>query len=164
MASYWLNIVNSKILGIGEDQIMRNIFKSKKGISPILATLLLIVIAVAAVIVTYAWVMTFTSSTTDQAGAILTVENVRFYDDSGEKVDITLRNSGTSSAKIVEVYEGTSSSNLDTVDTESYSPSAVVSEGTSTKITFDLEWESGTRYHFKVVTEEGLSIPFSEEA
>jgi len=88
---------------------MRSILKSKKGISPILATLLLIVIAVAAVIVTYAWVMTFTSSTTNQAGAILTVENTRFYTDSDtDYVEVILRNAGTGDAKIVEVYAGAS--------------------------------------------------------
>ena len=75
---------------------MRSIFKSKKGISPILATLLLIVIAVAAVIVTYAWVMTFTTSTTDQAGAVIIVENVRFHDTN--KIEVILRNSGTGDA------------------------------------------------------------------
>ena len=153
-----------RVFGHRRSLIMRSIFKSKKGISPILATLLLIVIAVAAVIVTYAWVMTFTGSTTGQAGAILTVENVRFYDESGQKVDITIRNSGTSNAKIVEVYNGTSSSNLEAVSSPSYSPSEVISEGESAKITFAFTWESGTRYHFKVVTEEGLSLPFSEEA
>ena len=143
---------------------MRRMLKSKKGISPILATLLLIVIAVSAVIVTYAWVMTFTSSTTEQAGAVLTVENVRFFDSSGEKVEITIRNSGTASAKIVEVYEGPSSSNLQTVSSVIYDPENLVSEGSSSKITFDLSWSSGTRYHFKVVTQEGISLPFSAEA
>jgi len=39
--------------------ITKNMLKSKKAISPILATLLLIVIAVAAIVVTYAWVMTY---------------------------------------------------------------------------------------------------------
>lgn len=143
---------------------MRSIFKSKMGISPILATLLLIVIAVSAVIVTYAWVMTFTGSTTSQAGAVLTVENVRFYDSSGKKVDIIIRNSGTASANIVEVYEGTSASNLEPVTSASYNPTNSVSEGTSIKITFDLTWITGTRYHFKVVTQEGLSIPFSQSS
>jgi hypothetical protein len=89
---------------------------------------------------------------------------VRFYDDSGtKKVDITIRNSGTSSAKVVEVYQGTSASSLAPVS-PAYDPSQLVSEGASSKITFNLTWTSGTRYHFKVVTEEGLSIPFSEEA
>ena len=144
---------------------MRSITKSKKGISPILATLLLIVIAVAAVIVTYAWVMTFTGSTTGQAGAVLTVENVRFYDSSGKKVEIVIRNSGTNDATVAEVYRGTSSSDLQQQSSVTYDPSSrLVSEGESLKITFNYNWASGTRYYFKVVTEEGLSFPFSEEA
>ncbi len=144
---------------------MGSILKSKIGISPILATLLLIVIAVAAVIVTYAWVMTFTSSTANQAGVILNVENIRFH--NGNAVEIVVRNSGTSNAKIVEVYQGTESASLEKQSEVYYDPySQIVSEGSSIQIdlTLDDDWESGTRYYFKVVTEEGLSIPFSEEA
>jgi flagellin-like protein len=160
-----LNTVTPKFLDIGS-LIMRNILKSKKGISPILATLLLIVIAVAAVIVTYAWVMTFTTSTTSQAGAVLTIENVRFYTQgSTDRVEIVIRNSGTGNAKVAEVYRGTSSSDLQQQTTVTYDPSSMlVSEGSSLKITFNYNWASGTRYYFKVVTEAGLNIPFSEEA
>ena len=146
---------------------MRSMLKSKKGISPILATLLLIVIAVAAVIVTYAWVMTFTASTTSQAGAVLTVENVRFYG-SGNDIEIVIRNSGTADAEVVEVYLGEASSDLQKVSSGDivYVPSSqIISAGSSLEI--DIEnagWVSGTRYYFKVVTEEGLRIPFSEEA
>ena len=143
---------------------MRSILKSKKGISPILATLLLIVIAVAAVIVTYAWVMTFTSSTTSQAGAMLTVENVRFYSD--DDVEIVIRNSGTGDAKVVEVYQGNESTNLEKQSSVDYDPDKQISAGSSIliEVTLDANWESGTRYYFKVVTEEGLNIPFSAEA
>ena len=145
---------------------MRSIFKSKKGISPILATLLLIVIAVSAVIVTYAWVMTFTSSTTNNAGAILGIENVRFYTQgSTDRIEIVIRNSGTGSAQVAEIYQGLSSSNLQQVTTVTYDPSSrLISEGESIKITFNQNWVSGTRYYFKVVTEEGVTIPFNEEA
>jgi flagellin-like protein len=146
---------------------MRTMLKSKKGISPILATLLLIVIAVAAVIVTYAWVMTFTGSTTSQAGAMLNVENVRFYG-SGDNVEIVIRNSGTADAEVAEVYLGTASSDLQKVSSGDidYDPSSqIISAGSSLEIDIDnAGWASGTRYYFKVVTEEGLSIPFSEEA
>lgn len=141
---------------------MRRILRSKKGISPILATLLLIVIAVSAVIVTYAWVMTFTSSSEEHPGAFLKVENVRFFDSSGKKVEITLSYSGTASTKIVEVHQGLSSSNLQTISSVSYDPENRVSEESSSKITFDLEWTSGTRYYFKIVTQEGIILPFSE--
>lgn len=144
---------------------MKNILKSKKGISPILATLLLIVIAVAAVIVTYAWVITFTGSTTGQAGIVLNPENTRFYNSSGLKVDITIRNSGIDAAKVATVYQGTSASDLQTVSSVTYDPtSQMINEGESIKITFALSWTSGTRYYFKVVTEEGFNVEYSAEA
>jgi len=105
------------------------------------------------------------TSVVSQAGAVLSVENVRFYDDSGLKVDTIIRNSGTADAKIAEVYQGTSSSNLQLVSSVNYEPSTqIVVKSSAIKITFSLSWTSGNRYYFKVVTEEGLSIPFSEEA
>jgi flagellin-like protein len=139
--------------------------KSDKGISPILATLLLIVIAVSAIIVTYAWVMTFTSSTTGDV-TILNIENVRFYNATGTlKVDLVIRNSGTADAQVVEVYHGTSSSDLSPVTAVSYVPTTqVVSVDSSLQITFDLSWVDGSRYYFKVVTEAGQLLSFSEEA
>jgi flagellin-like protein len=144
---------------------MKKMLKSKEGISPILATLLLIVIAVAAVIVTYAWVMTFTSSTTGQAGAVLSAPNTRYYNDSGTlKVDITIHNAGTADAKIATVYEGTSSSNLAPVTTATYDPTTkIVATKSDLIITFNLDWTAGTRYYFKVTTEAGQVLPFSEE-
>lgn len=163
VSSYLLNIRNLETFYFGE-LIMTRMLKSKKGISPILATLLLIVIAVSAVIITYAWVMTFTSSSANQAGGVLIVENTRFFDNSGKKVEITIRNSGTASAKIVEVYLGLESSNLQTVSSITYDPADLVIEGSSSKITFNLEWISGTRYYFKIVTQEGITLPFSEVA
>ncbi|MGB9778860.1 MAG: archaellin/type IV pilin N-terminal domain-containing protein, partial [Candidatus Bathyarchaeales archaeon] len=54
----------------------KNPLKSKKAISPILATLLLIVIAVAAIVVTYAWIMTYMSNAGTQASVILYKENI----------------------------------------------------------------------------------------
>jgi flagellin-like protein len=150
---------------------MRNILKSKKGISPILATLLLIVIAVAAVIVTYAWVMTFTGSTTSQAGAVLTVENVRYYNTSVKdyNIDITLRNSGTADATVDSVYMGTSASDLallEDVTGVDVTTGPVEAGSTYTiKVTgSDTLWSDGTTYYFNIGTEEGLSIPFSREA
>ena len=145
---------------------MRNVLKSKKGISPILATLLLIVIAVAAVIVTYAWVMTFTGSTTSQAGAILNLENVRFYNiSSTDYIETTLRNSGTADATVASVYIGTSDSNLALQSSISYDPSSqIVVQGSSLNITVTYDWIDGTAYYFNIVTEEGLTYPFQREA
>ncbi|MHA1542229.1 MAG: archaellin/type IV pilin N-terminal domain-containing protein [Candidatus Hodarchaeales archaeon] len=145
--------------------MMKNIIKSKKGISPILATLLLIVIAVSAVIVTYAWVMTFTGSTISQAGAVLSLDNMRFYTNTDDYVEITLRNSGTSDAKVETVYAGTTESNLSSQTIDSYNPTTrIISEGETLTITIQYDWDDGTRYYFNIATEEGISYPFSREA
>ena len=154
---------------------------SRKGISPILATLLLIVIAVAAVVVTYAWVMTFTTTQTQQAGSVLVVENVRFYGTptaaAKNKTDITVRNTGTADAKIVSVYWSSSSfaSLVKLTATTDYSmepSSGVVSSLSSIKITVNwgskgatgTTWTSGTTYFFKVVSEAGQYQEFTSKA
>jgi len=150
---------------------MRTMLKSKKGISPILATLLLIVIAVAAVIVTYAWVMTFTGSTTGQAGALLKVDNIRFYQQGGDdRIEIVIRNTGTADATVDVVYAGDSSSNLE-VETDLRFRNAddentqVVAAGSTLTIRFnDYRWTEGETYYFNIVTEEGMSLPFPGEA
>jgi len=167
LISYVLNIINSEVLVKGS-LIMKSMIKSKKGISPILATLLLIVIAVAAVIVTYAWVITFTETTTGNAGALLKHENVRFYESgtpSAKYVEIVVRNTGTGDAQVDTVYIGTSSSNLITQTTVNYEPSsAIVAAGDTLTVTVPLDWIDGTNYYFKISTEEGFELPFSKEA
>ena len=87
--------------------------KSRRAISPILATLLLVVIAVAAIVVTYAWVMTYMTNVGKQAGVIMYKANVDFYNVSGvKKIDVDMGNSGTSDTQIIGLYVGTSSATL----------------------------------------------------
>lgn len=147
---------------------MNKVFKAKKGISPILATLLLIVIAVAAVIVTYAWVMTFTTTQTNQAGAVLTEANTRFYNITTSKyICVTLLNSGTADAKITQVYLGTSTSNLvDLTSSVTLNPSTKIvrANGGSINATWSYSWVSGQRYYFKFITEAGQQVPFDRLA
>jgi len=81
--------------------------KSRKGISPILATLLLIVIAVAAVVVTYAWIMTYTTTVTGAEN--LGVTAIRRYD--SKKYFIDVKNWGTVNATVVKVRIGGSAGN-----------------------------------------------------
>lgn len=145
--------------------LTKNMLKSKKAITPILATLLLIVIAVAAIVVTYAWVMTYMSSAGHQAGVILSKENVRFYGDptaAKNRTDITVRNTGTENTKILRIYMGNTSANLIQV----YSNTAGVSlnAGSATTITItwpnDLAdtWEPGKTYYFTIVPSIGSPL------
>jgi flagellin-like protein len=131
---------------------MAKMLRSKKGISPILATLLLIVIAVAAIIVTYAWVMTFTSSQTGKVGQFITVANMVW---SNSSITVDLQNSGTEDAKILKVYLGTSESSRTELTSVSYDPTTqiVSKDGGIITITITTPWTSGQRYYFRFLTE-----------
>jgi len=137
--------------------------KSRMGISPILATLLLIVIAVAAIVVTYAWIMTYMSSAGHQAGVMLYKANVRFYNvNETKKIDIDIGNSGTSDTEILKVYIGTSRSNLQEVTTSDLPQS--LPAGSIAKITFVYPWTKGTTYYFRIVPKTGAPLEFNEKA
>ena len=86
---------------------MNRKLRSRKGISPILATLLLIVIAVAAVVVTYAWIMTYTSTVTGAEN--LGVMSIRKYNATGYFIEV--KNWGTVNATEAYVMIGGSAGN-----------------------------------------------------
>lgn len=141
------------------DVNLHEILKSKRGISPILATLLLIVIAVAAIVITYAWVITFTGSTTQQA-VILVKTNVYY---NGTHIVIDVKNTGPSDGKIQAVYIGLSSGGL-VEQTADYNPSTrtITANGGIIKITVAYPNTVGTRYYFKIVPELGQQLEFNE--
>lgn len=151
---------------------------SKKGISPILATLLLIAIAVAAAIIAYAWVATFVSTQTQQSGAVLVLENVRYYRKStgANLTDIVIRNTGTANAKVAAVYwSGGGYSELtelkygDSYDYNYTYPGIIKAESSITITilwgrTLPSYWDPGTTYYYKVVTETGQYLEFPAKA
>jgi flagellin-like protein len=139
----------------------RRIFRSKKAISPILATLLLIVIAVAAIVITYAWITTYMNSTTQQAGFIPYKANVNFR--TGDIITIDIGNSGTSSGQIVQVYVGTSDTALDSKTTTPPLP-ITVAAGAIESFNVTYAWSAGETYYFKVVPNSGAAVSFTEQA
>jgi flagellin-like protein len=146
---------------------LQKILKSKRGISPILATLLLIVIAVAAIVVTYAWVITFTGSTTGQAGIFLVKENVWWNSTSPKSIVIYVKNTGISDAEINAVYIGTSSSNLVLQSSVTYSPLSklVSANGGTIIITVAYPtWSADTTYYFKVAPKVGTALEFYQKS
>jgi len=139
----------------------KNMIKSRKAISPILATLLLIVIAVAAIVVTYAWIMTYMSSAGHQAGVMLTKDAVSWP--NSNSIKLYIRNTGTSDAIISAVYVGTSATNLAKADvTPANAP--VNADGGVAEITIEYTWQNDTRYYFRVVPNAGAPLEFSEKS
>jgi len=142
---------------------IKRVLTSKKAISPILATLLLIVIAVAAIVVTYAWITTYMGTTTQQAGFIPYKANVAFVNGASEKITIDIGNSGTSAGEIVQFYFGTSASALQSQTTDPPMPQSVAA-GTILSVNITQSWQSGTTYYFKVVPTSGAVLSFTEQA
>jgi flagellin-like protein len=132
--------------------------KSKKGITPILATLLLIVIAVAAIVVTYAWIMTYMSNAGRQAGVRLYKANVSWDQNRPpSKIYIDIGNSGTSDTQIILVYFGTSPSNLQNYTSPSF-PLACNAGAAPVTINVNYNWTIGSTYYFKVLSSSGQYI------
>ena len=141
---------------------------SKKAISPILATLLLIVIAVAAIVVTYAWITTYMGSATSQAGVMIYTENIRFDEDTTE---ITVGNSGTENTQIVRLWLGDSSGNMtDVTANTDIGTGKTLNAGSTATITLnwpnaiDSTWTEGANYYFRVVPNQGQFWEFQYQA
>ncbi len=139
----------------------RKILKAKKAISPILATLLLIVIAVAAIVITYAWITTYMGSATQQAGFMPYKANVNFR--TGDIITIDVGNSGTSSGQIVQVYVGTSATQLDSKTPTPSLPKSITA-GAIESFNVTYTWTAGETYYFKVVPNSGAALSFTEQA
>ena len=149
---------------------IRKFLNSKKAISPILATLLLIVIAVAAIVVTYAWISTYMGSATSQAGVMLYKENVRF---DTAATEISVGNSGTEGTRIVRVWLGDSSGNMTDITafvTEISGSGKALSAGGIATLTIDWPngldstWTEGDNYYFRIVPNPGQFLEFQEQA
>jgi flagellin-like protein len=134
--------------------------KSRKAISPILATLLLVVIAVAAIVVTYAWVMTYMNNAGRQAGVILYKANVSFNATGVKKIDVDIGNSGTSDTQIKSLYVGNSTS---TLQNQTITPVTLLAGGIQ-RLTINYDWTAGTTYYFKVLSVSGQSLDWPEQA
>lgn len=141
---------------------IKRIIRNQKAISPILATLLLVVIAVAAIVVTYAWITTYMGTATSQAGFIPYKANVAFAPTGYISIDIG--NSGTSSGQLVQVYVGTSASALSQATLSGTTLPLTVNAGAIQSVNVTYSWQAGHTYYFKVVPNSGAALSFSETA
>jgi flagellin-like protein len=139
---------------------------TRRAITPILATLLLVVIAVAAVAVTYAWIMMYMSNATNQAGVDLKEDAVNWLQGPPKTIVVYVRNRGISDTTIDSVYVGISNTNLVLQTNVTYDPlsKAVLKDGGTVTIMFDYNWASQTVYYFKIVPRTGEPLPFNEQA
>jgi flagellin-like protein len=161
-SSYRLNNQSRDFLIKSKVKILtRRIRKSRKAISPILATLLLVVIAVAAIVVTYAWIMTYMNNAGRQAGVMLYKANVNFYNQNSTlMIDVDVGNSGTSETRLTNLYVGTSATSL---LNQTITP-VLLEAGKVARITIGYPWTPGVTYYFKVLSSTGQTFDWPEQA
>jgi archaeal type IV pilus assembly protein PilA len=85
---------------------------TRKGISPLIATLLLIAIAVAASVLTYSWVMSMVGSQSAQAQTQVRIDNVNWYADG---IIVMIRNTGSVAATLESITVRTNTAGSATV-------------------------------------------------
>jgi hypothetical protein len=140
--------------------ILQRMLKSKSAISPILATLLIIVIAVAAIVVTYSWTTTYIDTAAQHAGFIPYKVNVAFSTDT---IIIDIGNMGTSNGQVNQVYIGTTALNLMTQTTNPDTPISIATNDFGS-LSVAYSWSAGIKYYFKIVTSSGAALSFVEQA
>jgi flagellin-like protein len=140
--------------------LTKRMLRSKRAISPILATLLLVVIAVAAIVVTYAWIMTYMNNAGRQAGVRMYKINIRFYNESVQKIDVDMGNSGTEGTTVTALYIGASQTDMQN-QTMTSKP---LLAGGSCRITLAYNWTNGATYYFKVLSSSGQTYEGPETA
>ena len=129
----------------------RKLRKNVKAISPVLSVLMMIAVAVAASLVTYAWVMGYLSFTTDKVGKAIQIQSIG---DDGGLITVYVQNVGDSAVTLVDgqcIYV-----NGILLDVDSAEPSPIeLLEGETSTITTTQTVDINVPYVIKVVTEDG---------
>ena len=146
---------------------------NRKAVSPVLATLLLIAIAVGAGVITYAWVMGFVGTQTATSGVVLTVD-VAIADDSDGQLKITVRNTGTARATMdvcyVGLYPGIYEYSTSTMTfSGEFTTAGDLDPGKVGTVTIDetdlgITFTAGDTYYFKLVCTNGYAVEQSVTA
>jgi archaeal type IV pilus assembly protein PilA len=77
-------------------KIKTNFRRNQKAISPVIATLLMIAIAVVASLVAYAWVMGYMNFTTAKTGKAIQIQSVAYAHGTGDVFTVYVQNVGDS--------------------------------------------------------------------
>jgi len=125
---------------------MRNLSRNRRGITPVLSNLLLMVIAVAAMSIAITATYVITDNLHDTMGERFIVEDVWF---TTGKISIYIRNVGKVSIKIAAVYVNHTS--------QSFTP-LKLEEDKHGWLNVTYSWSSNSVYHINVVTNGGTKV------
>jgi len=125
---------------------VRNVLRNKRGLTPVLSTLLLMVIAVAAMSIAITATYVITGNLHDTMGERLIVEDAWF---TTGKISFYLRNVGKVSIRIVAVYVNHTS--------QSFTP-LKLEEDDHGWLNVTYGWNLDSVYHVNIVTSRGTKV------
>lgn len=125
---------------------IRKFRRNMRAISPVIATLLMIAIAVVASLVTYAWVMGYMSFQTEKTGKAIQIQSVDFATGT-----VYVQNVGDSQVSFTSICLF-----VDGADKTGTAPTSPLAAGDTIGITVDAgTFVAGNTYTIKVTTEDG---------
>ncbi|RLF08115.1 MAG: hypothetical protein DRJ64_01705 [Thermoprotei archaeon] len=134
---------------------------NKRGVSPVIAVLLLVVIAVAAAVLTYIWILSYTGTLQQQSGTEQLQERIKIdgVQVSGNTLTIYVRNIGDVKVNITSAYLLRNDNVLksNTGLNVEIDPGQVDSSIQLTGVTLD----DGQTYVVKVVTLKGTEASYT---
>jgi hypothetical protein len=125
---------------------VRKLSRSRRGITPVLSSLLMTVIAVAGMSIAIAATYVITDGLHDNMGERLIVEDVWFTSD---QVSLYLRNVGKVSVNVAAVY-------IDRID-QSFT-ALELEQGEHGWLNITYSWSADSAYEIKVVTRRGTNV------
>jgi flagellin-like protein len=132
---------------------MKNFRRSKKALSPVVASIILIAVTVAVSIAVAAWMGALTIGFMDTEEVRITNAN---FDMVNDIATVTVKNTGSTSVTIAEAYVGTAGGALDPVEE--------IPAGQSVTIDIAGSYDPGVSYQFKVVSTKGNPFVYTATA
>jgi len=138
--------------------------KNKKAVSPIIATLLLILIAVAAGVIIYIWTTSYigTQIGTASGQETFVITKVKYVDGNDNETDVTIINQGATAINIksVIVYDSTYT-NIQAKN-KTISPTTTINPGDTQTLNVKLNnpLSKGVSYVLEVTTEKGYTAVY----
>jgi hypothetical protein len=129
--------------------MMRRLLPDKRGVTPVLSSLLLTVVAVAAMTIATTATYVITNNLRDTMSERAVVEDIWFNNQTGT-IDVYVRNIGKTAIQVTVLYVNHTSQNF----TEPFT----LEIGQHTWLNIYEAWTSGNLYHIDIVTTRGTHL------
>ena len=130
------------------------ILRSRKALSPVVASIILIAVTVAVSIAVAAWMgaLTFTFTAVEEL-TLPTSSEVTWGTSPEKHVQLIVRNTGTSKVSIVDIRINGQSAKNNVTEPENFKEHGTsIDPATDKKFTITLDWKPGYKYRIEFVT------------